>query len=70
MKTSSLARKHRVTAARLVAMHGQNYVPVDHKKMNLLFQKQTLLIKAILAPVKLIGRDDAAIWLCVRIYLH
>ena len=66
-KMSSLARKHRVTAARLAAMHGQACVPVRHKTMNLLpvFRKQTLLIKEILAPIKLIGRIDAATWLYI-----
>ena len=43
---SSFARKHRLTVARLAAMHG------------------------LLAPLKLIGRVDAAILLSVGIYLH
>ena len=33
------------------------------------FRKQILLIKAILAPLKLIGRVDAATWLlCVDLF--
>ena len=59
---TSLARKHRPTAARLAAMHGQACVPVHLKNMHLLYSenKHCCMIKANLAPLNLIGRVDAA----------
>ena len=64
---SSLARKLRVTAVRLVSMRVCQFII---KTRICCIPKQTLLIKAFVAPLKLITRVGAATWFSVRIYLH